>query len=174
MSCGYLAQRLTISAFEPALREVNERQRTAWGGEIVIPGQSTVPTVPTCYVKAFNLEAEYGSGYSSEAVRGIFNKDRKCPMWRIYVPGFSPKDHFEQYQREEAEKARLRFTEQLEQRRQDFERDLETDRRRFEKTMLVRNWVFQVIITLFLACIALLSVQEFQKWLHDLPRIFHR
>lgn len=168
MTCGYLAQRLTISAFEPALREVNERQRNGWGGEIIIPGQSTVPTVPTCYVKAYNLEGEYDRGNSAAMVQKIFDKDRSCPLWRLYVPGFSPKEHFEQYQTEEAEKARLRFTEQLEGKRQTFERTLEADRRRFERSMLFRNLLFQAITTAVLGWIALQSAPGFQKWFQSL------
>jgi hypothetical protein len=153
-TCGYLAQRLTISAFEPALREVNEKQRSAWGGEIVIPGQSTAATTPTCYVRAFNLEAEYDSGNSAEMVKRMFDKDRNCPKWYPYIPGFSPKEHLERYQAAQAEQERRQFAARL-----------EVDRKRFEWRMQKSNWVFQAIVTLFLALIALLSVPWFSKWL---------
>jgi hypothetical protein len=154
MTCGYLTQRITISAFEPALREVNEKQRGAWSGEVIIPGQSTVPTVPTCYVGAFNLEAEYDSGNSAEMVRRMFGKDRNCPKWYPYIPGFSPKEHLERYEAAQAEEERQQFAARL-----------EGDRRRFEWRMQKSSWVFQGIVTLFLAFIALLIVPWFSKWL---------
>lgn len=91
--------------------------------------QGEIVTLPFCFrgAVAFETEDELGlmatrpAEERDKAAADVFQRDRRCPKWYPYRPGFSPQAHLEE----------LRMLE-LEQRRENFEQRMEAERRGFE------------------------------------------
>ncbi|HXX37542.1 MAG TPA: hypothetical protein VEP50_05210 [bacterium] len=146
-TCGYLAERLMDSSLEPALREVNEAQRNAFVGEVIVPGRGVVSVVPHCYVKAADLEREYGTPLNRmQHAALVFDRDRKCPKWHPYTPGFGPREHLAHVRAQQEELERKKYQERQEENRRQFELAMQRDSKRF-----------QIKITIVLAIIAFVA-----------------
>jgi len=154
-TCGDFAQRI-IHPSEPAIREADESARNRWPGDWVIQrGYGDVQTIPICYVKAAHLDAERTGKKGmdeNQAVMSIIREDRRCKKWTPYIPGFSPKERFEQYQAEQTEQDRRTFAQRQEDGRRQFELRTQAD----------SKW-FQIKTTIFLALVALLAV-PWSQW----------
>ncbi len=132
-TCGYLAQRVLDAALEPALHEVSEAQRDTFTGELVLAGRGVTSTVPHCFVRAADLEREYGTPLNrARQAQLVLDRDRRCPRWSAYVPGFSPKEHLAYARAQQDDLERKRYQERQEESRRQFELALQRDSRRFQ------------------------------------------
>jgi len=92
-------------------------------------------------MKAAHLDAERTGKKGmdeNQAVMSIIREDRRCKKWTPYIPGFSPKERFEQYQTEH----------------------MERDRRRFERRMNTNSLIVNSILTFLALAVAALSVSK--------------
>ena len=119
-TCGYLSKhRARHNDFFP----VSFDEREACSNDLFrqrLDGSSGFYDVDTqleCFVRAYPIGYEIAcispvQSLRLGAVRVILHHDRKCPDWRAYTPGFSPKEHREDYNVEQLETLKQRFAEE--------------------------------------------------------------
>ncbi len=104
VSCGFLAKHR--DRWHEATEEERETGTLLQGGA---GWEHEINTVPACFVRAADLPAEYQAGLRTpaeslesgdtvlrRATLNIVTRDRGCPQWYPYSPGFSPKEHLEE------------------------------------------------------------------------------
>jgi hypothetical protein len=110
--CGFLSKHASSASGVPSPRfyEVEHAERTsAESFRHHTVGYAMRPdTEPMCFMGKINLMAilqNEGSAKFSEAITA----DRKCDAWYPYMPGLSPKEHYEEYQMQRLEQDRREF-----------------------------------------------------------------
>lgn len=111
-----------------------------------------------CFMGEINL-AEILKGDGDEKLVASILFDRKCEAWYPYMPGLSPKEHYDQLMHKKLEKDRRDYEERTEESRRRYEarmaHEAETDRRRYEalnegrnRTLIIASIILAVIIGL--------------------------
>jgi hypothetical protein len=132
ISCGFLSKR-SRTGFgnpSPSYYEASDEERHAtplffkrWEHR----GQS-VSTDFVCFRGCADLPKEYlrDPGETARTTNAMLalERDRKCPCWYPYKPGFSPVRHYEWYQDQKREEDRRAFEERLSQRAEDLHKSL--------------------------------------------------
>ncbi|MGD9728163.1 MAG: hypothetical protein AB7G68_11825 [Nitrospiraceae bacterium] len=137
ISCGFLSKfDLHYSGPPPYVYEMPQRDREyGQTSAIRLEAAREIQGFPQCYVNVSNLWGEINKATRAEgldaftASRQAFSKDRRCPKWHRYTPGFSPQEHLEE----------IRMTE-LEQKRQEFELKLFEMNRSLNDKADASNW----------------------------------
>jgi hypothetical protein len=105
--CGFLSKHARQSAGWPAPRfyEIEHAERMSADG---FRRYMAADTEPMCFMGKINLMhilQNEGDAALLEAV----NTDRKCDAWYPYMPGLSPKEHYEEFQMQRLENDRRAF-----------------------------------------------------------------
>ena len=124
-TCGFLSlYPPTANVATPKYFEVVEENRESGRVEKVTPSDFQGPVIAEirCYKREVNLVQECLEKAKKEncelmkASLMVFEKDRQCPKWYQYTPGFSPKEHLDELKGAELEKSRRDFETQMEKR----------------------------------------------------------
>ena len=115
-SCGFLSKHSqSVSGLpSPRFYEMEHVERTD-------PGLMRIHTVgygiradtePMCFLGKINLEEVLQTKGTAKLVEAIM-ADRKCDGWYPYMPGLSPREHYEEYQMQRLESDRRAFETRL-------------------------------------------------------------
>lgn len=183
-TCGFLARKAVNLTDRSPYSEAFEANRENGGGVYIQITNKSVPAPFVCFIRAQDIDAEIKkaftalcpphaatSSYFDSNISGdvyaraslqIFRVNRSCEQWYPYTPGFSPKEHLEEFKmlrleelrkqyEQNVEENRRAFEGRMEQQRNDFETSLSTqlehDRREFDASLSVqiekdrRNWI---------------------------------
>jgi len=69
------------------------------------------------------------------------HRDRHCPAWYAYMPGFSPQEHLRDFRMQELEELRRQTDDARERDRRAYEERTEERRREFEKELTERSQI---------------------------------
>jgi len=109
--CGFLSKHGsdTVNFPSPRFYEVEHSERI-YGRftRHVISYGMVADTEPMCFVGKINLMAILGSEGQAKLLEAI-NADRKCEAWFPYMPGLSPKEHYEEFNLQRLEADRRDF-----------------------------------------------------------------
>ena len=115
-SCGFLSKHAKTAADIPAPRffEVEHAERESsdsfWNYRLVFHGG--VKTEPMCFMGKINLMQVWLDRGDKGLVEQIL-ADQKCDGWYPYMPGLSPREHYEEYQMQRLENDRRAFETRL-------------------------------------------------------------
>lgn len=111
-SCGFLSKhaRSTSRLPPPRFYEVEhfERESPDSFKRHTVDHSMPAATEPMCFVGETNLMEKFEQGGNAKLLEAILY-DRKCGQWYAYMPGFSPKEHYEEYQMQRLENDRRAF-----------------------------------------------------------------
>lgn len=115
-TCGFLSKHARTASGLPSPRfyevEHAERRSPESFRHHTVGYAMRADTEPMCFLGKINLMAilqNEGDAKLSEAITA----DRKCDSWYPYMPGLSPKEHYEEYQRQRLEQDRREFERRL-------------------------------------------------------------
>jgi len=98
--CGFLSKHGTDTVNFPSPRfyevEHSERGYGRFTRHVVSQGM-VADTEPMCFMGKINLMAILQNEGNAKLLEAI-TADRKCQAWYPYMPGLSPKEHYEEYQ----------------------------------------------------------------------------
>lgn len=166
VSCGFLAKFILGEGVPPPKFEeltVLERDRGIF--EITGPQavRENIP-LPACFRQHINIQEEFGDIYQNysdsigEIYKIVFNKERNCPKWMKYTPGFSPMEHLQEFKMLELEQRREEFEQKMANERKAFDLKIDESNKKFQELLERDNRSFQWWLTLLLMAFALLEV----------------
>lgn len=154
ISCGFLSKyNVHHNGPPPYFYEMPENDRNSGQmSGIRLDAGREIQGFPQCYVNAEDLWREIDLGKREGKneylhARGVFEKDRKCPKWHRYTPGFSPQEHLEELRAQE-----------LELKRQEFEQRMAADQKELMRKLDSGNKRVQLILGLVLGGIAVVEI----------------
>lgn len=110
-SCGFLSKHASAPNNLPSPRfyemEHSERERPDWMRRHVVE-RMFADTEPMCFLGKINLE-EILQSEGAEKLVAVIKSDRKCDGWYPYMPGLSPKEHYEELTMQRLENDRRDF-----------------------------------------------------------------
>lgn len=113
--CGFLSKHARRPEGLPAPRfyemEHSERIEGNFDNHAVV-FQKMADTEPMCFLEIINFEKINQTQGRAKLLEEI-NADRQCESWYPYIPGLSPKDHYEEYQMQHLELERREFEARL-------------------------------------------------------------
>jgi len=144
-SCGFLSKhgRDTVNFPSPRFYEVEHSERVygRFTRHVVSYGM-VADTEPMCFMGKINLMAILQNEGDAKLLEAI-TADRKCEAWYPYMPGLSPKEHYEQLIMQRLEADRRSYEQRTEESRRRYEKEMtdaaEADRRRFDAANESRN-----------------------------------
>jgi hypothetical protein len=133
INCGFLAKHATGKDRRgptPAYFEIEVSDRDSgqvWS-HVAEHGMGEIQTEPMCFRRAAAIREEIDNNIKGgdardarAAAKEICSKDRNCRSWYGYIPGLSPKDHFDQMNMQLLENSRREWEMRLETERKDFD-----------------------------------------------------
>ncbi len=146
--CGYLAVR---NRNTQQLEEVGQHYRDTGESPKTSTGFPAWDSTPMCTRKAFDLAKEM-KAFDASSVLEVISKERNCRNATSYMPGYSPRDHYEkenmdritQLQAEIRERDRQWQQEQRENDRR-WQADQEMQRRRWQSNENRKLWLLGIV-----------------------------
>jgi hypothetical protein len=136
INCGFLAKRpfpFSVLRREPlsSFYEIPDSERESGRVWSHNPGGNTaqIETEPVCFRFVADIQHEIDARPEAKLLiredtigaRSVFAKDRSCQSWYRYMPGLSPRDHFDRLNMELLEQSRREWEMRLETERKDFD-----------------------------------------------------
>ena len=112
VNCGFLGKRRTVVDAESIVYAATsyDRQKGTFNRESGWPDQRDMPTQPTCFRNAANLQRElveelaidgkHGTDWENACTCIIIAKPRECESWYAWTEYHSPKEHYEEFKEE--------------------------------------------------------------------------
>jgi F0F1-type ATP synthase assembly protein I len=142
-TCGFCSKRVSVqdgSRSAPVYLQISSVER--WERDVdLLPGMVTnagqVLGFAPVYVQlaCFRGIAELHEGNQAEEL----DRDRNCPYWYPYMPGFNPQRHLEDLRMQELEALRAQTEAAREHDRRAYEERSEERRQRFEEELTKRT-----------------------------------
>ncbi len=176
INCGYLGKKDTQGFGRECFIASAEERTTGNLAHHIIPGMSSLTTVPWCFCGKFNLKDEVDQlddPQINEVSRifSVLTKDRHCPSWYPWREFSSPKEQWDESVMLAMEKRQQDFEIQMEKERRGFEVRLqelnERDRKRTNRVMigLAVAAVFFAIAQVIVALAAINPEHWLFQWL---------